>query len=58
MPRHAEFQSGSAAGRRNQPGRRPADPKPVFRELRRIAGTLTLRTAPLRQPEPPEGERT
>lgn len=57
MPRHSEFQPVQSAARRSPPGRPATKPSP-FREQRRIVGTLTLRTMPLRQPESSEGDRT
>lgn len=57
MPRHSEFQPVQSVARRSPPGR-PANKPSPFREQRRIAGTLTLRRAPLHQPETNEGDRT
>lgn len=57
MPRHSEFQPVQSVARRSAPGC-PANKPLPFREQRRIAGTLTVRTAPLHQTETSEGDRT
>lgn len=56
MPKHSAFEAGRSVTRRSPPGR-PGDQTSPFRQPRRIEGTLTLTKAPLRQPEPNEGDR-
>lgn len=56
MPIPSEFRSKRTATRMPPPGRPPAGPTPPFREQCRIAGTLTLRRAPLRQAKTIEGD--
>lgn len=54
MPRPSQLTLTGERPRRTPVNLPPTDPR---REHRRIAGTLTVCTAPLRRPDPGEGDK-